>query len=162
MGEVWRARDARLKRDVAIKVLPAGLARDPDRIARFEREARAASALNHPNIVAIYDIGRDNGTYWIASELVSGETLRRMIERGPLPAPKAVEIATQVAAGLAAAHAASLVHRDLKPDNIMVTRGGQVKILDFGLAKQRRTAADSTTSYLTDEGTVLGLSLIHI
>jgi len=156
MGEVWRARDARLKRDVAIKVLPAGLARDPDRIARFEREARAASALNHPNIVAIYDIGRDNGTYWIASELVSGETLRRMIERGPLPAPKAVEIATQVAAGLAAAHAASLVHRDLKPDNIMVTRGGQVKILDFGLAKQRRTAADSTTSYLTDEGTVLG------
>jgi len=156
MGEVWRARDARLKRDVAIKVLPAGLARDPDRIARFEREARAASALNHPNIVHIYDIGRDNGTYWIASELVRGDTLRRMIEAGPLAAPKAIEIAAQVAAGLAAAHAAGLVHRDLKPDNIMVTRDGHVKILDFGLAKQRRSAQDSTTADLTDEGVVLG------
>jgi len=156
MGEVWRARDARLKRDVAIKVLPAGLARDPDRIARFEREARAASALNHPNIVSIYDIGRDDGTYWIASELVRGDTLRRMIEAGPLPAPKAIEIATQVAAGLAAAHAAGLVHRDLKPDNIMVTRDGHVKILDFGLAKQRRPAAESTTLSLTEQGTVVG------
>jgi Tol biopolymer transport system component len=156
MGEVWRARDARLKRDVAIKVLPAGLAGDPDRIARFEREARAAGALNHPNIVAVYDVGHDNGTYWIASELVRGETLRRIIERGPLPGAKAVEIAAQVAAGLAAAHAAGLVHRDLKPDNIMVTRGGQVKILDFGLAKQRYPAPNSTTAFLTDEGTVLG------
>src|ERR1019366_9373226 len=156
MGEVWRARDARLKRDVAIKVLPAGLARDPDHIARFEREARAASALNHPNIVAVYDIGCDNGMYWIASEMVRGDTLRRVIEAGPLPAPRAIEIAVQVAAGLAAAHAAGLVHRDLKPDNIMITRGGQVKILDFGLAKQRRPAPDSTNVYLTDEGTVLG------
>jgi serine/threonine protein kinase len=156
MGEVWRARDARLKRDVAIKVLPAGLARDPDRIARFEREARAASALNHPNIVSVYDIGCDNGTYWIATELVRGDTLRRMIEAGPMPAPKAVDIATQVANGLAAAHAAGLVHRDLKPDNIMVTRDGHVKILDFGLAKQRRSAQDSTTTDLTDEGVVLG------
>ena len=156
MGEVWRARDVRLKRDVAIKVLPAGLARDPDRITRFEREARAASALNHPNIVSVHDIGCDNGTYWIASELVRGETLRHMMEAGPLPAPKAIEIAAQVAAGLAAAHAAGLVHRDLKPDNIMVTRDGHVKILDFGLAKQRRTAPDSTTADLTDEGVVLG------
>jgi Tol biopolymer transport system component len=156
MGEVWLARDARLKRDVAIKVLPAGLARDPDRIARFEREARAASALNHPNIVAVYDIGCDNGIYWIASELVRGDTLRQVIEAGPLPAPRAIEIATQVAAGLAAAHAAGLVHRDLKPANIMVTRAGQVKILDFGLAKQRYPAPDSTTAYLTDEGVVLG------
>ena len=156
MGEVWRARDARLKREVAIKVLPAGLARDPDRIARFEREARAASALNHPNIVSVHDIGCDNGTYWIATELVRGDTLRRMIEAGPLPVPRAVDIATQVAAGLAAAHAAGLVHRDLKPDNIMVTRDGRVKILDFGLAKQRRTAQDSTTTDLTDEGVVLG------
>jgi Tol biopolymer transport system component len=154
MGEVWRARDTRLKRDVAIKVLPAGLARDPDRIARFERED--ASALNHPNIVAVYDIGRDNGTYWIASELVRGDTLRRVIEAGPVPAPKAIEIAAQVAAGLAAAHAAGLVHRDLKPDNIMVTRYGHVKILDFGLAKQQRSAQDSTTIDLTDEGVVLG------
>jgi serine/threonine protein kinase len=152
MGEVWRAHDVRLKRDVAIKVLPVGLARDPDRIARFEREARAASALNHPNIVSVHDIGCDNGTYWIATELVSGNTLRRMIEAGPLHAPKAIEIATQVAAGLAAAHSAGLVHRDLKPENIMVTRDGHVKILDFGLAKQRRTAQDSTATDLTDEG----------
>jgi Tol biopolymer transport system component len=156
MGEVWRARDPRLKREVAVKVLPAGLGSDPDRIARFEREARAASALNHPNIVAVYDIGRDNGTYWIASELVRGDTLRRVIEAGPMPAPKVIGIATQLAAGLAAAHAAGLVHRDLKPDNIMVMRDGQVKILDFGLAKQRRTAQDSTTAALTDEGVVLG------
>jgi serine/threonine protein kinase/Tol biopolymer transport system component len=156
MGEVWRARDTRLKRDVAIKVLPAGLARDPDRIARFEREARAASALNHPNIVAVHDVGCDNGTYWIATELVRGDTLRRMIEAGPLPAPKVIDIAAQVAAGLAAAHAAGLVHRDLKPDNIMVTRGGQVKILDFGLAKQGRTAGDSTATDLTGEGVVMG------
>jgi serine/threonine protein kinase/Tol biopolymer transport system component len=156
MGEVWRARDPRLKRDVAIKVLPAALARDPDRIARFEREARAASALNHPNIVSVHDIGCDNGTYWIASERVRGETLRRVIEAGPLPAPKAIEIATQLAAGLAAAHAAGLVHRDLKPDNIMVARDGHVKILDFGLAKQRRPIPDSTTTDLTDEGMVMG------
>jgi eukaryotic-like serine/threonine-protein kinase len=156
MGEVWRARDSRLKRDVAVKVLPPSVGRDPDRIARFEREARAAGALNHPNIVSVYEIGRDKGTYWIASELVGGDTLRRVIERGPIPAPKAIEIAMQVAAGLAAAHAAGLVHRDLKPDNIMVTRGGQVKILDFGLAKQRRTSQDSTTTALTDEGVVLG------
>jgi hypothetical protein len=156
MGEVWRARDARLKRDVAIKVLPAGLSGDPDRIARFEREARAASALNHPNIVAVYDVGRDNGIYWIASELVRGDTLRRAIERGPLPAPRAIEIATQIAAGLAAAHAAGLVHRDLKPDNIMITRAGQVKILDFGLAKQQRPAQDATTAYMTEEGAVMG------
>ena len=156
MGEVYRARDSRLKRDVAIKVLPAALAHDPDRIARFEREARAASALNHPNIVAVYDIGCDNGMYWIASELVRGDTLRRAIEAGPLPAPRTIEIAVQVAAGLAAAHAAGLVHRDLKPDNIMVTRDGQVKILDFGLAKQRRTAPDSASADLTDEGVVLG------
>ena len=156
MGEVWRARDARLRREVAIKVLPAGLAREPDRIARFEREARAASALNHPNIVAVYDIGCDNGMYWIASELVRGDTLRRAIEAGPLPAPRATEIAVQVAAGLAAAHAAGLVHRDLKLDNIMITRAGQVKILDFGLARQRYQSPDSTTANLTDEGAVLG------
>ena len=156
MGEVWRARDPRLKRDVAVKVLPALMARDPGRIARFEREARAASALNHPNIVSVYDIGKDNGTHWIASELVRGDTLRRVLVAGPLPASKAIQIATQVAAGLSAAHAAGLVHRDLKPDNIMVTPGGHVKILDFGLAKQRRAARDSTTADLTDEGMVLG------
>jgi len=156
MGEVYRARDSRLKRDVAIKVLPAGLARDPDRIARFEREARAAGALNHPNIVAVYEIGREDGTYWIATELVAGEPLASAIERGPLALQKALEIATQIAEGLTAAHAAGIVHRDLKPANIMVTRDGRVKILDFGLALRQRTSQDSTTMHMTDEGTVLG------
>ena len=159
MGEVWRARDARLKRDVAIKVLPAALARDPDRIARFEREARAASALNHPNIVVVHDIGCDNGIYWIATELVRGDTLRRVIEAGPVPALRAIEIAQQVASGLEAAHAAGLVHRDLKPDNIMVTRDGQVKILDFGLAKiscAEARAADESTVTITEAGAVVG------
>jgi len=156
MGEVYRARDSRLKRDVAIKVLPAGLARDPDRIARFEREARAAGALNHPNIVAVYDISRDDDTYWIATELVAGESLAKMIERGPIAVPKVLEIATQIADGLAAAHAAGIVHRDLKPANIMVTRDGRVKILDFGLALRRRMSDDSTTMDMTVEGTVMG------
>ena len=156
MGEVYRARDSRLKRDVAIKILPAGLARDPDRIARFEREARAAGALNHPNIVAIYETGREGDTYWIASEVVAGESLAKAMERGPMAVGKAVEIATQLADGLAAAHAAGIVHRDLKPANIMVARDGWVKILDFGLARRRRTSQDSTTQELTDEGTVLG------
>src|ERR1017187_9753180 len=156
MGEVYRARDARLKRDVAIKVLPAGLARDPDRIARFEREARAAGALNHPNIVAVYEAGREDDTYWIASELVAGESLAKVVERGPMPVGKAVEIATQLADGLAAAHAAGIVHRDLKPANIMVARDGRIKILDFGLALRQRTSQESTTLELTDEGTVMG------
>jgi Tol biopolymer transport system component len=156
MGEVYRARDSRLKRDVAIKVLPAGLARDPDRIARFEREARAAGALNHPNIVAVYEIGREDGTYWIATELVAGEPLASAIEPGPLALQKALEIATQIAEGLTAAHAAGIVHRDLKPANIMVTRDGRVKILDFGLALRQRSSQDSTTMHITDEGTVLG------
>jgi serine/threonine protein kinase len=113
MGEVYRARDTRLKRDVAIKGLPAGLARDPDRIARFEREARSAGSLNHPNIVAVYETGRDNDTYWIATELVGGEPLTKAIERGALAVPKALDIAAQIADGLAAAHAAGIVHRDL-------------------------------------------------
>ncbi len=156
MGEVYRARDSRLERDVAIKVLPLSFARDPDRIARFEREARAAGALNHPNIVSVYDIGRDNSTYWIVSELVDGETLRRIIDRGPLAARKALEIAVQIAEGLAAAHAAGIVHRDLKPGNIMVMHAGHVKILDFGLAKREHLATDSSIRELTNEGTVLG------
>jgi serine/threonine protein kinase/Tol biopolymer transport system component len=156
MGEVYRARDSRLKRDVAIKVLPAGLARDPDRIARFEREARAAGALNHPNIVAVYEAGREDDTYWIASELVAGESLAKVMERGPMAVGKSVEIATQLADGLAAAHAAGIVHRDLKPANIMVARDGRVKILDFGLALRRRMSQDSTTLEMTDEGTVMG------
>src|ERR1035438_8398739 len=140
----------------AAEMLPAALARDPDRIARFEREARAAGALNHPNIVAVHEIGRDEGTYWIATELVAGDSLASVIELGPMAVGKALEIATQIAAGLAAAHAAGIVHRDLKPANIMVTRDGRVKILDFGLALRQRMSQDSTTLELTDEGTVLG------
>ncbi len=156
MGEVYRAKDTKLKRDVAIKVLPSAFAQDSGRIARFEREARVAGALSHPNIVSIYGIGCDNGTYWIASELINGDTLRVMIEAGAIPAAKAIKVAAQIADGLEAAHAAGLVHRDLKPENIMVTHGGQIKILDFGLAKDRRPATESTTADHTDDGVVLG------
>jgi serine/threonine protein kinase len=157
MGEVYRAHDPCLKRDIAIKVLPTGLSRDPERITRFEREARAASALNHPNIVSVYDIGRAHDTWWIATELVVGETLRNLIDRGPLALRKTIEIATQIAAGMAAAHAGGIVHRDLKPGNIMVTREGRVKILDFGLAKQCRTdALGSVVEDLTNTGAIMG------
>jgi serine/threonine protein kinase len=127
MGEVWRARDSRLKREVAIKTLPPVFAADDDRIARFEREARAASALNHPNIVTVHDVGREDGVSFIVSELVEGETLSRVIERGPLPLRRLIDVGTQIADGLAAAHAAGVVHRDLKPGNVMLTSGGRVK-----------------------------------
>ena len=144
---------------MAIKVLPAQLARDPERVARFEREARAASALNHSNIIVVHAIGHDNDVYWIATELVDGEPLNRVIERGPLPVKKAIDFAIQIADGLAAAHAAGIVHRDLKPGNIMITREGGVKILDFGLAKRQRTAVNASatvTKELTDKGTIMG------
>jgi serine/threonine protein kinase len=135
MGEVYRARDARLGREVAVKVLPASLATDSERLLRFEREARAASALNHPNILSVYDIGTHAGAPYVVSELLEGETLRERIGNAPLPRRKAIEYATQLARGLAAAHDRHIVHRDLKPDNVFVTRDGRVKILDFGLAK---------------------------
>jgi serine/threonine protein kinase len=135
MGDVYRARDLRLKRDVALKVLPADFARDPASVVRFEREARAASALSHPNIVQVYQVGHNDGSYWIASELVRGHTLRHLIARGALPMRQAIEIATQISDGLAAAHAAGIVHRDLSPANVMLTPEGRAKILDFGLAK---------------------------
>jgi Tol biopolymer transport system component len=141
---------------VAIKVLPAALARDPDRVARFEHEARAAGALNHPNIVAVYEVGRHDDVYWIATELVAGESLAKVVDGGPLEVGRALQIATQIADGLAAAHAAGIVHRDLKPANIMVTRDGRVKILDFGLALRRGISQDSTTMDMTGEGTVMG------
>lgn len=158
MGAVYRSHDARLKRDLAVKVLSAGLAADPERVVRFEREARAASALSHPNIVTVFDMGCDRGTYWIAQELVEGESLASIIERGPLEEHRAVEIAIQVLDGLTAAHAAGIIHRDLKPANIMVTRNGRVKILDFGLAKQWQAAAEVTalTLGVTAENTLLG------
>ncbi len=135
MGEVYRARDERLKRDVAIKVLPAELATDPERRSRFEREARAASALSHPNILTIYDIGTHDSTVYIAMELVEGGTLKDLIASGPVPIKKLLDLAVQIADGLAAAHAAGIVHRDLKPPNVMVSKHGYAKILDFGLAK---------------------------
>src|SRR5712691_7057817 len=135
MGEVYRARDARLDRSVAIKILPAAFSTDSDRLHRFEQEARSASALNHPNIVTIYALGLDASTHYIAMELVEGKTLRELLASGLLPIRKAIEIAAQVAEGLAKAHEAGITHRDLKPENLMVSHDGFVKILDFGLAK---------------------------
>jgi predicted ATPase len=135
MGEVYRARDARLDRSVAIKILPAAFSADSDRVQRFEREARSASALNHPNIVTIYDLGQHGSTHYMAMELVEGKTLRELLAGGSLPIRKAIEIAAQVAEGLAKAHEAGIAHRDLKPENLMFSHDGFVKILDFGLAK---------------------------
>jgi predicted ATPase len=135
MGEVYRAQDVRLRRDVAIKILPAEFSADSDRLRRFEREARSASALNHPNIVTIYELGQDGSTHYIAMELVEGKTLRELLVAGLLPIRKAIEIAAEVAEGLAKAHEAGIAHRDLKPENLMVSHDGFVKILDFGLAK---------------------------
>jgi Tol biopolymer transport system component len=136
MGEVYRARDTRLGRDVAVKVLPAAFSGDPDRLRRFEQEARAAGMLNHPNLLAIFDVGTTHeGAPYVVSELLEGETLRARLDGGPLPARKAIEYALQIAQGLAAAHDKGIVHRDLKPENLFVTRDGRVKILDFGLAK---------------------------
>jgi hypothetical protein len=143
MGEVWRARDSRLSRDVAIKVLPDELSSDPERLRRFEREARAASALSHPNIVTIYEVARLDSTSYIAMELVEGKTLREIAAGAPLPFRKILSIAPQIAEGLARAHTAGIVHRDLKPENVMVTADGIVKILDFGLAKLTHPLEDA-------------------
>jgi len=162
MGEVYRARDGRIGRDVAIKVLHTASAADSDRLRRFEQEARAAGMLNHPNILTIYDIGHQDNAPYIVSELIQGEELRAQLSRGPLPPRKAMDYALQIANGLAAAHQKGIVHRDLKPANLFVTDDGRVKILDFGLAKLRPQTAESvnteavTESPLTDSGIVLG------
>jgi hypothetical protein len=163
MGEVFRARDSKLDREVAIKVLPQHLAADAEALARFEREAKAVAALSHPNILAIFDFGRDGETAYAAMELLEGETLRERLTAGALPVRKALELAAQVAAGLAAAHARGIVHRDLKPDNLFLTRDGQVKILDFGLARQSEVQgsksqllAAPTQGPGTEPGAVLG------
>jgi Tol biopolymer transport system component len=152
MGEVYKARDERLKRDVAIKVLPAELAADPERRTRFEREARAASALSHPNILTIYDIGAANQTVYIAMELIEGGTLKDLTASGPVPTRKLLELATQIAEGLSAAHAAGIVHRDLKPANVMVSKHGYAKILDFGLAKLVTPESDEVSGLQTAAG----------
>ncbi|MGA7460738.1 MAG: protein kinase, partial [Candidatus Korobacteraceae bacterium] len=135
MGEVYRARDTRLNRDVAIKVLPEALANDADRLGRFEQEARTIAALNHPNILGIHDIGTHRGAPFLVSEFLDGQTLREKLESGPLPVRRAIEYGLGIAQGLAAAHEKGIVHRDLKPENVFVTRDGRVKVLDFGLAK---------------------------
>ena len=161
MGEVYRARDPALKREVAIKVLPTFVAQDADRLRRFEQEAQTAAALNHPNILAVHRFGVSEGVPYLVSELLEGGTLRQVLQRGPLPVRKAVDYAVQIAHGLAAAHEQGIVHRDLKPENLSVTKDGRIKILDFGLAKlmQPRPEADGnppTMSRNTDAGMVVG------
>ena len=165
MGEVYRARDTRLSREVAIKLLPASVANDPDWLRRFEQEARAAGTLNHPNLITIHELGTDNGTPYIAMELLEGETLRSKLEEqgkgARISLRKAIDYSTQIAHGLAAAHDKGIVHRDLKPDNIFVTRDGRVKILDFGLAKlsvprESLLTKAETEARRTAPGTVLG------
>jgi serine/threonine protein kinase/tetratricopeptide (TPR) repeat protein len=158
MGEVYRARDTRLNRTIAIKILPRDVANDPDRLRRFEQEAQAASALNHPNILTIYDIGQENGVSFIAMEWVQGGTLRDLLAAGRLPARHLADIAHQTAEGLAKAHAAGIVHRDLKPENIMISDDGLVKIVDFGLAKLNAPASPEFSQAVTaSAGTAAGI-----
>src|SRR5271155_4166502 len=159
MGEVYRAKDTRLDREVAIKTLSLDHASHPEALSRFEQEARSASSLNHPNIVTIYELGRENGTRYIAMELVDGETVRSLLASGPIPFRKLVAIAAQIADGLAKAHEIGLIHRDLKPENLMVSRDGTAKVLDFGLAKllkpDHAPGSDATTS-ISEHGTIMG------
>src|SRR5260221_4119544 len=163
MGEVYRAKDTRLGRTVAVKVIPASFTSDQERLQRFEQEARAAAALNHPNILSIFDIGGgQGGVPYVVSELLEGETLRERLRLGPLPTRKAVDYALQTARGLAAAHDKGIVHRDLKPENLFVTEDGRVKILDFGLAKLTAPEASGhgadapTVQAVTEPGLIMG------
>ncbi|MGH9368790.1 MAG: protein kinase domain-containing protein [Thermoanaerobaculia bacterium] len=166
MGEVYRARDTRLKREVAVKVLPESVAGDAERLARFEREAQAVAALSHPNILSLFDVGREGTIAYAVTELLEGETLRDRLQQGPLEVRRAVEYAVQIAKGLAAAHEKGIVHRDLKPENVFVTRDGGIKILDFGLAKDIAGApaalgesslpTEVAARSLTEPGTILG------
>ncbi len=163
MGEVYLAQDKQLDRTVALKILPEDLALDQLRMRRFIQEAKSASALNHPNIITIYEVGEADSRHFIATEFIEGETLRQRIDRGKLDTEEALEIAMQVAAALAAAHEAGIVHRDIKPDNIMLRRDGYVKVLDFGLAKlteksQERLSSEPEAMTLvnTEPGLVVG------
>src|SRR5688572_29262287 len=162
MGEVYQARDPRLDRDVAIKILPAHLAGNPDALKRFEREAKALAALSHQNILTVYDVGKQEETVFVVMELLKGQTLREQLVHSSLSRKKSLEIAKQIADGLSAAHARGIVHRDLKPENIFLTADGRVKILDFGLAQLQRIASSEeiseavTDSFQTESGAVLG------
>ena len=162
MGEVYRALDPRIGRDVAIKVLPASFSSDSERLRRFEQEARATGALNHPNILSIYDVGKDDGSPYLVCELLEGQTLREKLRGAAVPQRKAIEYALQIAQGLAAAHNKGIIHRDLKPENLFVTTDGRVKILDFGLAKLTQPEAPQNeqskleTATHSQPGTVLG------
>ena len=159
MGEVYRARDSKLRRDVAIKVLPQVLAADPEALARFEREALSIAALSHPNILSIFDFGAQDGVSYAVTELLEGETLRARLDAGPISREQTVDVALQIARGLAAAHEKGIVHRDLKPENIFVTRDGHVKILDFGLAKrtEQEQTGDETSSPTASRHTMPGV-----
>src|SRR6201987_85136 len=161
MGEVYRACDTRLGRDVAIKVLPEALTKDADRLRRFEQEARTIAALNHPNILGIHDIGTYDGAPFLVSELLEGKNLRETLEAGALPMRRSIEYGLGIAQGLAGAHDKGIVHRDLKPENVFITRDGRVKILDFGLGKLMRSDVIEdgqavTQTVQSDPGTVLG------
>jgi serine/threonine protein kinase len=161
MGEVYRARDPRLGRDVAIKVLPEALAKDADRLQRFEQEARVLSALNHPNLLAIYDVGNQRGLQYLVAELLEGKSLRERLNEGAVPPRKVLDYSTKIANGLAAAHEKGIVHRDLKPENVFVTNDEHVKVLDFGLAKYATgpDASGPTMTHAAAEtapGTVMG------
>jgi serine/threonine protein kinase/Tol biopolymer transport system component len=162
MGEVYRSRDQKLNRNVAIKVLPDQFSQDPERLQRFEQEAQAAGALNHPNILGVFDVGTHDGLTYLVTELLEGEELRERLNRGPMPQRTAINFAQQIAAGLAAAHEKGIVHRDLKPENLFITTNDRLKILDFGLAKLRPPRSDTisseiaTAKQITDPGTVMG------
>jgi eukaryotic-like serine/threonine-protein kinase len=159
MGEVYRAKDERLGRDVAIKILPSSFSADPDRLRRFEQEARATGALNHPNVIVVHDTGQHDGAPYVVYELLEGTTLRALLTGTPLSASRTIRLGTDIAAGLAAAHDRGIVHRDLKPENLFVTREGRVKILDFGIASVAEStglAADTVTKQTTDPGMIVG------
>ena len=157
MGEVYLAKDTRLERKTAIKILPGSVAQDAERMQRFVREAKSASALNHPNIITIYEIGETDNTHFIATEYIEGDTLRERLKGSPLNLKSALEIAIQVASALDAAHRTGIVHRDIKPENVMIRPDGLVKILDFGIAKLTEKPSETDLEAATEAQTRAGM-----